>query len=351
MAADVGPSRLLAQAESALAEGDASAALAAADEACRLAPGAVRPLHLRAAALSDLGRSDEAREAYRRALGRGGDDLDLLADAADFLLNRAEPETAREDVEEAYELARRASRLARDGDPAVAGELALLEGQALGRLGDPRGALSRITEARRALPGDPGVLVERALALFELCRFEDADAELEESLRIAPDDAWAHHARGRVAERLGRREEAERSYARARELAPDDFPGPVSLSPEAFEQAVEDALEGLPEPVRRYLGNVAIAVEDLPAEDELLAADPPLSPSILGMFRGAPLPHKASMDPWSHFPSSISLYQRNLEAQARDREELVEEIGITLVHEVGHFLGLDEDELWDLGLA
>ncbi len=64
----------------------------------------------------------------------------------------------------------------------------------------------------------------------------------------------------------------------------------------------------------------------------------------------APLGQKASMDPWSHFPSSIALFQRNLERMARDREELVEEIRVTLLHEVGHFLGLDEDQLRDLGL-
>ena len=56
------------------------------------------------------------------------------------------------------------------------------------------------------------------------------------------------------------------------------------------------------------------------------------------------------MDPWSHFPSSIGLFQRNLERYARDREELLEEIRVTLLHEVGHFLGLDEEQLRELGL-
>ena len=56
------------------------------------------------------------------------------------------------------------------------------------------------------------------------------------------------------------------------------------------------------------------------------------------------------MDPWSHFPSSIVLYQENLQRFARTREELVDEIAITLQHEVGHFLGLDEEELEKLGL-
>jgi predicted Zn-dependent protease with MMP-like domain len=124
----------------------------------------------------------------------------------------------------------------------------------------------------------------------------------------------------------------------------------VRLSPAAFDAVVEEALASLPEPIRRYLANVAIAVEDLPADDDLLASDPPLSPSILGIFRGSPLGQKGSMDPWSHFPSSIVLYQKNLQRFARDRKELVEQIGITLIHEVGHFLGLDEEQLWERGL-
>jgi predicted Zn-dependent protease with MMP-like domain len=68
------------------------------------------------------------------------------------------------------------------------------------------------------------------------------------------------------------------------------------------------------------------------------------------MFRGAPLGEKGSMDPWSHFPSSIVLYQQNLERAARSRQELIDEIRVTLLHEVGHFLGLDEEQLWERGL-
>ena len=133
-------------------------------------------------------------------------------------------------------------------------------------------------------------------------------------------------------------------------LAPDEFPKPIALSSAAFDEAVEDALRSLPGPVRRYLSNVAITVEDVPTDDDLLASDPPLSPAILGLFRGAPYGQKASMDPWSHFPSGIVLYQRNLERFARSRKQLLEEIRITLIHEVGHFLGLDEDELYERGL-
>lgn len=255
------------------------------------------------------------------------------------------------DPERALDLAMEGARLAGRGDDEdLAARLALAEGQARLALGDPQGALDRIAVAVRAFPDDLDVRVEQATALHELCRFEDAADLLTRVVEADPEDAGAHWLLGLCLERLGRGAAAGRHLARARKLAPEEFPEPVALSPEAFEEVVEAALAELPEPVQRWLSNVAVTVEDLPETEELLASDPPHSPSILGIFRGAPLGQKASMDPWSHLPSSIALFQRNLERMARDRDELVDEIRVTLLHEVGHFLGLDEDRLRDLGL-
>ncbi|HET6923122.1 MAG TPA: metallopeptidase family protein [Anaeromyxobacteraceae bacterium] len=344
--------RLVDEAADAFERGEVEQALARAEEALRREPGSLAAAHYRAAALADLGRLEEAGEAYRRALEAGPDDLDVLVGAADFFVNRAQGrEPDRELLERGLELARRGAQRARKARaPEVAAELALVEGMALSQLGDARAALARFEVALRQFPDDLDAMLERGMALFELSRLDEARAQLEAVLRRSPDDAWAWHTLGLVAERQGDRREAERRFARARKLAREDFPRPVELSPQAFDAVVEQALASLPEPIRRYLSNVAIAVEDVPADEDLQASDPPLSPSILGVFRGAPLPHKASMDPWSHFPSSIVLYQRNLERFARDRKELVEQIGITLIHEVGHFLGLDEEQLWERGL-
>lgn len=344
--------RLVDEAADAFEQGDVERALARAEEALRREPGSLAAGHYRAAALAELGRIGEASEAYQRALQAGPDDLDLLVGAADFFVNRAQGrEPDRELLERGLALARRGlSRARKARAPEVAAELALVEGMALSQLGDARGALARFEAALREFPDDLDAMLERGFALFELLRLDEARQQLEAVLQEAPDDAWAWHALGLVAERRGDRREAERRFSRARKLAPEDFPRPVELSPAAFDAVVEQALASLPEPIRRYLSNVAIAVEDVPADDDLQASDPPLSPSILGIFRGAPLSQKASMDPWSHFPSSIVLYQRNLERFARDRKELVEQIGITLIHEVGHFLGLDEEQLWERGL-
>jgi predicted Zn-dependent protease with MMP-like domain/Flp pilus assembly protein TadD len=332
--------RLLDEAAEAFDRGDLEAALESSRRACQMDPRSAAALHHRAAAQAELGRVAEARRDYERALEVDPDDLQLLLGAADFHLRwLPEDEPDRTWLTRALELARRGARRAeRAGEPELAAELALLEASALRQLGDARGALERLGAAAGA---DPEVSLERGLALF---------AELERVAREAPGEALAHHTLGLIAERRGDRREAERRLSRATRLAPDEFPPPAGLAAGAFDAVVEEALRAMPEPVRGYLANVAVAVEDIPAEADLVASDPPLSPSILGVFRGAPLGQKGSMDPWSHFPSSIVLYQRNLERAARDRRELVEEIRATLLHEVGHFLGLDEEELWQRGL-
>lgn len=343
---------LLERATAALDEDRPDEALARAEEALAVAPRSIPALHYRALALEELGRTAEARTAYENALRAGKDDPELVLGAARFLVDGLpEEEQERVDLEEGLARARRGSRLAaRAGDAGLATELHLIEGRALSLLGRPEEALASIARAEQLAPRDAEVLREKGLALLELCRFDEAGSALAAAEAEGPEDPWTAHALGLLAERRGDAEEARRWFGRARKLAPDEFPRPISLSHATFEAAVEDALAALPEPVRHYLANVAITVEDLPADADLLGDDPPLSPGILGLFRGAPYGQKASMDPWSHFPSSIVLYQRNLERFARSREELIREIGVTLVHEVGHFLGLDEDELYQRGL-
>jgi predicted Zn-dependent protease with MMP-like domain len=286
-------------------------------------------------------------------MARGGtiDEAERLLGEAEDALDAGEAELALERSLEGEQEARGA------GPPADAllPDLLLTRAAALNQLGRNREALAVADALLRGSPRDDAAMLERAFALWELLRVEEAVAQARLLLegRGRKDEstqAWAHHLLGLAAERQGDAAEAGRRFARARDLAPEDFPSPPRLAAEDFDRVVEQALAALPPPVRDWLSNVAIAVEDLPADDDLRGDDPPLSPSILGVFRGAPLGEKASMDPWSHFPSSIVLYQRNLERFAASREELVEEIGVTLLHEVGHFLGLDEEELRERGL-
>jgi predicted Zn-dependent protease with MMP-like domain len=104
-----------------------------------------------------------------------------------------------------------------------------------------------------------------------------------------------------------------------------------------FERLVEQALARLPEVFRRKLSNVAIVVEDLPPEeagrDDLL----------LGYFHGVPLTEKSTFQ--ITLPDRIVLYRKNIEAVCSTDEEVRREIRATLLHELGHFFGLGEDDL------
>ena len=352
MATDTNPTELeaaLGRLEDLFDVGDLDLALELTEALASRFPHEPQVLRFRAAALAGDGRLDEACEILRDALARDPDDLETLHAAIELLVHDLDGD--HDAYEEALGLLKRAKKLARKaGDEEHLIELHLLTGVALGGLGDSRGALEAVEEAARLDPDDPEVAVERGIALFELCRLGEAKAELERALEAEPGHAAAHHYLGLVAEHLGQPEPAARHLRRARQLAPDDFAAPVAMSADAFAGAVEAALERLPERVRRYLGNVAILVEELPDLEEMRAAEPPLSPGSLGLFRGTPYTEQSTADPWSHLPSAIVLFRSNLRRFARSPEELVEQIGITLVHEVGHFLGLSEEDLYERGL-
>ncbi|HYG67424.1 MAG TPA: tetratricopeptide repeat protein, partial [Anaeromyxobacteraceae bacterium] len=185
-------------------------ALARAEAALQAEPRSVAALHYRAAALAALGRAEEAREAYERALAGGRDDLELLHGAADFYVNvLQDPEGDRELLERGLELARRGSKLARRaGDGELEGAFAVLEAAALNGLGDAVAALARLEVAARRLPDSVDVLLERGFALYELCRFEDASETLRAAERLDPGEPWTQHHLGLLAERRGDEAEA-----------------------------------------------------------------------------------------------------------------------------------------------
>ena len=104
-----------------------------------------------------------------------------------------------------------------------------------------------------------------------------------------------------------------------------------------FEKLVEEALEGLPEVFRAKLANLAIIVEDLPPRK------PGRKGLLLGLFHGVPRTEKSSFQATP--PDRIFLYQKNIEALCSTDEEVRREVRNTLLHELGHYFGLTEDEL------
>ncbi|HYH94931.1 MAG TPA: metallopeptidase family protein [Hyalangium sp.] len=313
------------------------------------APAQPEALHYRAAALVELEQFEEAAQAWQQALRVSPEDLELILGAADFLLCRMGED--REAVEDGLTLCGRGRTLAeRTDNVEMVYEFLLLEGMGLNQVGECERALESLEAALEHMPRSVDARVERGIALFELCRFKEAQSAFEKVLKDTPDEAWAHHYLGLLAERKGDPKEAKKRFAKAQALMPEEFPPPVSLSEQEFDQALEAAVKALPEHVKGYLDNATISVEDIPADDELMDQSPPLSPCILGVFRGTPVGERSVTNAYDHFPAAIVLYQKNLERFAKTREELIEQIGITVMHEVGHLVGLDEDDLWERGL-
>lgn len=200
-------------------------------------------------------------------------------------------------------------------------------------LGRPKEAL----EAARAV----GDRLYEGKALFHLWEFPASRRALE---------AAADEEEGGEAEwYLGLLDEFEgkdptKRFRRAATLEPELFAPPPRLSDAEIDRVVSRALEGLPPEVREAVEETAIEVVPLPRPH------PDVDPLSLGLYLGTNALER-SVDGAPGLPPRIEIYRRNIERIARDRDEAVEELRITLLHEIGHHLGYDEEGVAGLGLA
>ena len=249
--------------------------------------------------------------------------------------------------EEALELAETALRAGEGSRP----DLLFLAGDALLALGRATEAEERL---RLVLTDDPDCPVARcwlAMALYRQCRFDESSVECDRALAAPQPAIDAHVVRGLLLEREGAFDEADESFATAAELDPTRFHAPQRLTRAQFDEEVRRAAGQLPRQFREHLERVSVVVQDMPAL-ECLQGDEGSGndPDLLGLFDGVPLPDLAEMSGEEMRPNYIYLFQRNLERFALDRRELVEQISITLYHELGHYLGFEEEDMDDLGL-
>ncbi|HXU03971.1 MAG TPA: tetratricopeptide repeat protein [Polyangia bacterium] len=365
-------------------DGDYAGALACAEEAARQAPRSVEAHHNRAISLMRLERLDEARDAIALALALAPDDPETLEAAADLNINQLAPSVDRSAL--GLEYARRGSRHVGRRDRERAARLALLEGQALIDLGRAIEALRRIDGALKLSPRFAAAVYERGVALFELCRFDDARKTFEKVVASTPDHAHALYHLGLIEERLGDDAAAARHLAAASTADAKSFPSPLEMTQADFAAHVQRSVSELPEDIRHDLGGIKVEAADLPDISDLVAEKPPLSPTILGLFRGLPLDYSDRVIPspagragkggraqvtsgggteaGAHSLASagvgelqcdagertIVLYRRNLLRTVRDVGELDQAIARTLLHEVGHLRGEDDGSLRDRGL-
>ena len=114
-----------------------------------------------------------------------------------------------------------------------------------------------------------------------------------------------------------------------------------------FRELVDEALDGIPKRFRDAMKNIAIVVEDEPTVQDLeeVGIEPP--DTLLGLYQGTPLTERQ----WAHgnvLPDKITLFQGPIEDSSEDEDDVVVAIGETLIHEVGHYFGLSEEEIEEI---
>jgi len=123
----------------------------------------------------------------------------------------------------------------------------------------------------------------------------------------------------------------------------------VRLSAEEFDAIATQAIERIPEELREYLDNVVISVQKEPSRDLLIEMGmDPDEDTLLGLYQGVALTDRSATEP-PLYPDTIFIYQEPIEEMCDSVEEIEEEIEITVVHEIAHHFGIDEDRLAELG--
>jgi len=320
-------------------------ALAWLDEALVAHPEGAEAHNGRGEILWDEGRIDEALHEFERSLQADPKFITAHLNRVELLVeDMGEYEQA---VSLCDELLAGNTDLPRL-DRGTEAEVHYLKAKAVFYLDDLEGALFLV---RRAIKTGGEVPIYRAFdgqILFELGRFEDAKRSLEVAVALDPESGHALYHYALALERLGADAAAADAFAKANALDPRHFPLPVEVDEASFREAAAEAWDNLPRSIREYVEDVPILVEDYPSAQ--LLASQNISPQILGLYLGVP----ATEGGPSHQPEDLTrviLFKKNLEKVCHDVDELIEQIQITVRHEVGHHLGLSEDDLERLGLA
>lgn len=116
-----------------------------------------------------------------------------------------------------------------------------------------------------------------------------------------------------------------------------------------FEQLVERALDGLPPEFARLLEDVAIVIEEVPTREQVRLGGSPADDWLYGLYEGVPAIEWGA--DWAPLPNKISLFQLPLETDFPDPDELAEQVRITVIHELAHHAGFDDERLHELGVG
>ncbi len=218
---------------------------------------------------------------------------------------------------------------------------------------DPQPALGVARQAVTHFPESADLQHALGRTLMELGRHEEALPALEEACYLDEDfdDAWYDLAI--VRSELGDTAGMRAAFTEVYELDCAEPLPPLLFSPERVQAWAQRAFDMLPEEIQERVADVPVFIADYP-EPWILEA-PPWDPRLLGLFDGPTWAELRSSDlaGGGAFGSAphVYLFQRNLERIAPDPRDMAREVRVTVHHELGHFLGLDEHDLHERGLG
>lgn len=185
--------------------------------------------------------------------------------------------------------------------------------------------------------GDPATRLQGAWCAFEVCDFEAADAGAARATTEAPWLAEAWFLRGLCADRADQPDAARRYHEAAHRLSPLNHPFPIEMDDLAWAEVVTEAFQSLPPDLQEFWNGTPVRLEQLPTDDDLRSADPPLSPRLVALYEGEPPDDDTGVER----PTAVRVFRRNL-AYAESIDSMIDRLSWTLEQEALDWLGVEE---------
>ncbi len=119
----------------------------------------------------------------------------------------------------------------------------------------------------------------------------------------------------------------------------------LTIQEPEFQALVQQALDGLPDEYAKRISNVAVVVEEEPSPEVLADLEMDEDEDLLGLYQGLPIDKESFFQAGGQLPAKISIYRGPILRLCRTKQEVVQEVRDTVVHEIGHHFGFDDDEM------